>query len=553
MKHTKAAKKYANGVVSGKIPACQLLIKACQRFIDDLKRKDIKFDTKAAERACNFIELLPHIKGEWAKRGLSLKLEPWQQFIVCNVFGFKKKNGWRRFRTVYIEVPRKNAKSTLLAAVALYMLVADDEPGAEIYSAAVTKDQARIIFSVAWAMARKEPELRSEYGLEVAAHSLFVEDTSSKFVPLSADKDSLDGLNIHLGAIDELHAHKSRAVFDVLETGTGSRTQSILWSITTAGSNRAGICYEQRDYVKKILEKVSNDDSYFGLIFTVDDGDDWTQPETWEKANPNYGVSVYPDDIARLCTKAMQLPSAVNNFLTKRLNVWVNADSGFMDMAAWDRCSNPDLDINDFNGLECFAGLDLASKIDINAKVLVFYDEDTGVYSIFGQYYLPEYAVEISKNSQYEGWAATEKIKTTQGNVIDMDLIEDDILADCETFDVTEVAFDPFQATQLSGHMIDEGVPMVEMRPTVLNFSEPMKEFEKLVLEGKLQHNGCPVLTWMLSNVVCHLDQKDNIYPRKERPENKIDGFIAAIMALGRCIVHTDQKSVYETRGVLVV
>jgi len=551
MSYSEKANSYASDVVGGKILACKWVKAACKRHLSDLARKRFQyyFDDDAANYVCKFIEMLPHVKGRWAKARETISLEPWQCFLVCVVFGWKeKKTKLRRFKTAYIEVPRKNAKSTLSAAIGLYMLAADGEEGAEIYSAATTRDQAKIVHSTAQQMVRKSAGLRARFDVEVGARSVYVLPTGSRFEPLSAEASSLDGLNVHLGIIDELHAHKTREVFDVVETATGSRDQSLVWTITTSGSNRSGICYEQRTYLTKILGGVAKDETYFGIIYTIDDDDDWTDPAVWEKANPNYNVSVSPGDIARKARKAMQMPSAQNNFKTKHLNLWVNADTSWMDMLKWDKCGDPSLSVDDFAGEEMIAGLDLASKVDIAAKVQVFKRDDH--FYVFGKYYLPEDTVEDSGNSQYEGWAIEARLTTTPGNVIDYEYIKEDIREDATRFDVRELPYDPYQATQLSTELAAEGLPMVEMRPSVLNFSEPMKEIEKLVLSGKLHHNGCPVMGWMISNVVCHMDAKDNIYPRKERPENKIDGVVALIMALGRWMANEDTTSVYEGRGV---
>jgi phage terminase large subunit-like protein len=361
--------------------------------------------------------------------------------------------------------------------------------------------------------------------------------SGSKFEALSAEGSTLDGLNIHFGCVDELHAHKTRTVYDVVETGTGKRDNSLLWVITTAGSNRAGICYEVRTFVTKLLDGVFEDDSQFGIIYGLDDGDDWTAESALIKANPNWDISVKPEVLLPLQAKAMQLPSAVNNFKTKHLNEWVNADTAWMDMRAWDACADSTLDIEAFIGQPCWIGLDLASKTDIAALVLVFpHPEIADAYAVFGKYYLPEDTVSSAGNSQYDGWMRTGRLTVTPGNVIDFGWIEADLLEMASRFEVQAVAFDPFQATQLSTRMLSEGLPMIEVRPTVLNFSEPMKTLEALVLQKKLAHDSDPVLTWMASNVVAHLDVKDNIYPRKERAENKIDGIVALIMALSRAI-----------------
>lgn len=555
MSHVAAAREYAQAVCSGAIPACKWVRLAAKRQLEDLERQHDEdwpylFDEVAAERVCRFIELLPHIKGKWA--GQRLKLEPWQSFILTTVFGWREYDtGFRRFRTAYVEVPRKNAKSTLSSGVALYMLAMDGEAGAECYSAATTRDQARIVFNDAKRMAERQPAFRRRYGVGVHAHNLSIEATASKLEPLSAEGSSLDGLNVHLAVIDELHAHKTRAVFDVIETAMGARTQPLLWLITTAGSNRAGICYEQRGYVAKLLDQVVADETYFGIVYTLDEGDDWTKEKSWRKANPNYGVSVFPEDIARLCRKAQEMASAQNNFLTKRLNVWVNADTAWMDMRAWEHCAEPELTLDDFAGEPCWVGIDLASRVDIAAVTMLFVRD--GRYHVFGRWYLPEDTVEEAGNSQYAGWATEGRLITTPGNVTDFGYIEQDLEELASVVEIREVAYDPFQATQFSQRMMERGFPMVELRPTVLNFSEPMKQLEALVRERKLRHDGDPVLTWMVSNVVCHLDAKDNIYPRKERPENKIDGVVALIMSLNRALLHDTGPSTLDTEGLVVL
>lgn len=549
-KYVTMAKHYAEAVVAGEILACRWVRLACQRQLDELvrfkgKASPYRFNPKLTDKAgrayypadnlCAFIERLPHVKGPLA--GEAIELEPWQTFILSTVFGWVTPQGRRRFRRSYIEVPRGNAKSTLSSAVGLYMLTADGEGGAEVYSLATTRDQARIVFGDAQVMARRSAGFRSRFSVEVGAHNMHVLATGSKFEALSAEGSTLDGLNIHFGCVDELHAHKTRTVYDVVETGMGKRDNSLLWVITTAGSNRAGICYEVRSFVTKLLEGVFEDESQFGIVYGLDEGDDWTSEEALVKANPNWGISVRPEVLSQLQAKAMQLPSAVNNFKTKHLNEWVNADTAWMDMRAWDRCADQLLDLESFMGQVCWIGLDLASKTDIAALVIVFTHPDiTGAYAAFGKYYLPEDTVHAAGNSQYAGWMESGRLTVTPGNVIDFGWIEADLLAFASQFEIQAVAFDPFQATQLSTRMVSEGLPMIEVRPTVLNFSEPMKTLEALVLQEKLKHDGDPVLAWMASNVVAHLDIKDNIYPRKERPENKIDGIVALIMALSRAI-----------------
>jgi phage terminase large subunit-like protein len=542
------ARRYAEDVCAGRIVAGKWCRLACQRQLDDLARSEADescpwvFDAERAERPCRFIELLPHIKGKWARDRRRIALEPWQVFLVTTVFGWvHRATGLRRFLEAYIEVARKNAKSTLTAGLCLYMLTADGEAGAEVYTAATTRDQARIVFDDAKAMAAREADMQAHLGIEVMQHVLTVPHTASKLAPLSAEGSNLDGLNVHFASIDELHAHKTRAVYDVIESARGAREQPLLWNITTAGSNQAGICYERRAHVAKILEGSAPDERQFGIIYTIDEEDDWQDPAVWPKANPNMGVSVLPDNLHAAASKATAMPSALSNFLTKHLNVWVNADHAWMDMQAWARCANATLQVQDLAHLPSWVPLDLASKVDVAAAPILFHEPAKDRYYLIskGRFWLPERAVEHSTNSQYEGWVRMGQLIATPGEVTDYDMIEDQLRADARTLrELQEVPFDPWQATHLSNHMLTEGLPMVEMRPLVQSMSEAMKQLEALVLQGpeKFQHDGCDVMNWMMSNVVCHTDAKDNIYPRKERAENKIDGPVAVIMGLSRAI-----------------
>ena len=551
--YVKIARQYVADVLSDKIPACKWVKLACQRQVDDLARAGTPdfpwvFDPAKASRVCKFIELLPHIKGKWANP--LIVLEPFQIFSLTTVFGWVGPDGNRRFRTVYEELPRKNAKSTKLSGVALYCLC-EDEPGAEVYSAATKRDQAKIVWDDAKRMVNKTPGLKRRFGVETFAHSIAVEDRAAKFVPLSSDEDGLDGLNIHFAAIDELHAHKTRAVWDVLDSGTGARSQPLIWAITTAGFNQTGICYEQRTYVTKLLTRALEDERYFGIIYSIDlpekdengvetPGDDWTTEEAWRKANPNYGVSVRPEDIAAMCRKAQASAQSQNNFLTKRLNVWVTAETAWFNMAAWRKCRR-DVAVEEFEGLSCWLGNDLSSKVDLTSKIRLFRREeaDGAHYYVFGTHYLPEEVVEEDLNansSHYAGWAREDRLILTDGAAIDIDRVEDDIREDLRRFDVVAIAYDPWNASQMAGHLLAEGAPMVETRMGVQSMSEPTKMLDALILSNRLHHDGDPVLTWMISNVVGHQDQKSNVYPRKERPENKIDGAVALIMALGACL-----------------
>lgn len=561
-KHVAAANAYVARVLSGQIAACKWVRLACQRHARDLQRASAGwqyvFDERRADRAGSFIELLPHIKGAKAKNGGLIRLEPWQAFIVCSLFGWvNRETGLRRFRIAYVEVPRKNGKSTLLSAISLYMLAVDGEPGAEIYSAATTRDQAKIVWLDAHRMAKKSEEFRERFGVTTPAHSILQERTSSKFEPLSADHDTLDGKNPHFACVDELHAHKTRGVYDVLETAIGARTQPLLFTITTAGSNMTGICYEVRTFLARVLEETHASETFFGVIYTIDEGDDWTSEETHRKANPNYGVSIQPETIRELCAKAMQLPSAQANFRTKHLDVWVSADEALFDVETWKKCEDADLDRADFTDEECVAGLDLASKDDIASRIDVYMREDPKtrkpLFYVFGRHYLPEAAVHDARNASYSGWELTGRIVATPGDVIDLQQIEDDLVADSSAYQIAEIAFDPWQAQQLANRLSAQGATMVEVRPSTGNFSEPTKELGVLMKERRIRHDGDPVLTWAIGNVVGHFDNKDNVYPRKQRPENKIDPVIALVMALSRWLRRIgDGPSVLETEGIRV-
>lgn len=527
------ARQYALDVVAGEILACKWVRLACERQLRDLEHgvEGYHFSDPHAIRICLFVEMLRHIKGE--KAGQRIELEPWQIFILTTVFGWVDDAGRRRFKRVYIEVPRGNGKSALSSAVALYGLCADHEEGAEVYSLATTREQAKIVFETSQAMIRKAPEIAKRFGISVQAKTISVFKTFSRFEPKSSEGSTLDGLNTHLAVIDELHAHKTREVYDVVETSIGKRSQPLLWVITTAGFDTSGICYEVRRLVTMILERTISDESQFGIVYTIDDDDDWQSEESLIKANPNWGVSVKASIVEDLRKKAMTLPSAANNFMTKHLDIWCSAASSWMSMPAWAKCERR-IKLDDFAGQPCFIGLDLGSKNDITAKVYVFPRERDGelYYSVFTETWLPERAIQSSPNAQYGGWVRDGLIHATPGAMTDMGAIEESIREDMSRFEVMGVIYDPWQATQLVENLESEGVPMVECRMTVQNISDPMKRVEALVLDGKIEHDGNQAMTWMVSNVVAKLDAKDNIFPRKERYEQKIDAPVALILAI---------------------
>jgi phage terminase large subunit-like protein len=561
------AVQYAKDSLDGIICAGKWHKAACRRFLDDLESQAAEdwpyvLSETAADRVCSFAQLMPHVEGEWAKpiyvdgvaRTQKIRLEDWQVFVLVNLFGWlHKSTGLRRFRRWYEEVARKNGKSPIAAVICNYLTFADGEPGAQVYSFATKKEQAKVVWGTAREMIRKEPDF-AKLGAAYNTQAIYSLTSHSSFKPLARDHGSLDGLNTSGFLADELHAQKERGLWDVMDSSTGARAQPLGGGITTAGSDRAGICYEIRAYVCKILNGVLQrhdglgyklegdstvDETWFGIIYTIDDGDDPFDEACWPKPNPNLNVSVKLDDMRAQAQKAAVMSSALNEFLTKRLNVWVNADTAWMDMRAWRACGDSKLSAAAFAGDDCYIGLDLASKNDIASKARLFRRLEAGEwhYYLFVANYLNEEAVKNAGNSQYPGWARDGYLTVTPGNITDFGLIKKELLADAAQFNPVEIPYDPYQATQLAQEMIEEGLPMVELRQTVQYMSEPMKELEALALIGRLHHNACPVLEWMVSNVVCHRDAKDNIYPRKERYENKIDGVVAAIMALARALV----------------
>jgi phage terminase large subunit-like protein len=545
-----AAEKYCREVIAGRIPACKWTRLACQRHIDDRRREKsakfrYRFDKDKAERVARFIQLLPHIKGKWARKdprhpdAHRIKLAGWQLFVVCSIFGWvKKKSGLRRFRKASLYVARKNGKSTLGGGIGWWMFAKDGEIGAEVYSGATTEKQAWEVFGPARRMAINEPELPEGLGITVGAQTLSNATDGSKFEPVIGKPG--DGASPHLAIVDEYHEHDTAVLYDTMETGMGARDQPLMLVISTAGENLAGPCYDDWLTVKKILERTLEEEEHFGVIYTIDEDDDWTSEIALRKANPNYGISVGAEFLQSQIRHAITNARKQGSIKTKHLNLWVQARDAYFNMQAWGRCARPGLKLEDFAKRRCYLGIDLASKIDIAGLEFLFPDGDDK-WIRFGKYYLPEETVEQPENEHYRKWAREGWITVTEGNMIDYGRILDDIVAAQSQFEIAELAFDPHQATMLVTELMSEGVPCVEFRPTVLNFSEPMKHIDALVMSSKLGHNNDPVMTWQMSNVVAKVDAKDNVYPRKERPENKIDNVVALIQAMGRAMSQTAQ------------
>jgi phage terminase large subunit-like protein len=548
---------YAEQVLGEKIIAGRLARLACTRHIDDLTtghKRGLVWSPETAKFSSDFFRYLKHSKGEWA--GQSIELEPWQEFTVGSVFGWKRKNKTRRFRMVYEEIARKNGKSTKLSGIGLYSLVADREAGAEIYAAATKKDQARIIFDEARRMVLSSEELRRK--VNVYRLNLSVDLTGSKFEPLSSDDRTLDGLNPQTLLVDELHKHKSRALLDVLDTAMGSRRQPLIWIITTSGDDNPESVYAaENDYAIKVLERVVEDDNYFAYIATIDKADQWDDPKIWIKANPNLGVSVKMDDLQRQALKAKGSPPAKSAFMRLRLNVRSSGADRALDMEQWAKNSLGKFDPGHLAGRKFYGALDLSSKIDLTAWVKVFppTGDNDPRWRIVPRFWLPADTVEEKSDRdrvQYRRWIDEGFIETTAGNTIDHNEIQAAVQEDCRIYEALSIAYDSWNAAQLANTLLAEGLPMFEFIQGVRSYNGPMKELMAMVLACKLDHGDNPVLTWMAHNLhITKPDKNQNYMPSKQHSTGRIDGMTATIMAIGRSMVAEEGVTYLNTDEII--
>lgn len=497
-----------------------------------------------------FEEYLHHSKGEWA--GQLLELEDWQRDMVRTVFGwYKIADGTRRYRTLYGELPRKNGKSTIAAGFGLFLTVADGEPGAEVYSAAADKEQAMIVFEEARRMAQQSPEILAK--CEVMTKAIVVPETTSVYRVISADAFTKHGFNAHGIIFDELHAQPNRDLYDVLTTSTGSRRSPLTVAITTAGYDKNSICWELHDYAIKVRDGIIDDPTFLAVIFAADPDDDWTSPETWKKANPNLGVSVSLDYLATACKRAQEVPGYENVFKRLHLNIWTEQETRWLAVATWDSNDLPRCSEAETRGRKCFVGLDLSTTTDITAAVWVFPRED-GTFDIFPKFYVPLIGAakrERKDRVPYPRWIKEGFITGTEGNVVDYEVIRQDILRGSKTTELREVAFDPWNATQLALQLAGDGIQTVQFRQGFATMTGPTKALEGLVLSNRLRHNCNPVLRWMISNVSVEQDPAGNIKPSKRKSTERIDGVVGLIMGIGRAILPSeDTRSVYQSRGV---
>lgn len=512
--------------------------------------RGLYYDEAAAQRAVDFFSYLRHSKGEWA--GFPFKLAAWQEHdIIRPLFGWKRADGFRRFRTAYLATARKSGKSTLAAGIGLYLTLADGERGAEVYSAATKKDQAKIIHAEAMRMVRASKSLRE--WVQLFRDNISVVRTGSKYEPLGADADTLDGLNTHAAIIDELHAHKGRELWDILDTSTGARRQPLMLATTTAGFNRLTICWEIHNRAVQVLEEALEDDTLFAYIASIDPEDDWRNPECWIKANPNLGITPKLETLQQACSKAETTPAFQNTFRRLHLNEWTEQSERAIDMVAWRECAGK-IDEAELAGKECYGGLDLASTMDLTAASLTF-PWNGRHFKLLWKFWLPAAALDSRdkrNRAQYLAWAREGWLKIVPGNVMDYDVVRADLAEWKNKFNILEMSFDPWNAKEIAGKMQDDGFTMVEHRQGFISMSEPTKSFMGLILDRDIEHGNNPIATWMAANFVVATDPSGNLKPDKAKSSEKIDGMVAAIMGTARALLSVG-PSVYEERGIVVL
>lgn len=544
---------YARAVVAGDVAAGKLVRLAAERHLRDMEigaERGLRFDPGKAQRVIDFFGLLRLPDGEAA--GQPFLLQPWQSFIVGSLFGWLRADGRRRFRYALVECARAQGKSPMAAGIALYGLMADGEQGAQIFSAATTRDQAKIVFNDGCRMAERSPGVMDR--LLKTVNNLAFEKAGSFFRPLSADAATMDGLRVHFALVDELHEHPNSHVMEKLRTGMKS-SQPLLFAITTAGYDRNSVCWQEHDHAVKVLEGTIESDAYFAYVATLDPDDDWRDEATWPKANPNLGVTVKLETLREECELAKQIPGQQNSFKRLRLNVWTESATRWIDGALWDaqeERSGPD----DLAGRPCFAGLDLSTTSDITALVLYFPRAEGGG-DVLPFFWVPEENMQKRAERDrvpYPLWAEQGFIRPTPGNFVDQDFIRRDINELAGKYNIREIAIDRWNAAQLTTQLMGDGFTIVPFGQGFASMSAPTKEMERLLLAHQVRHGGDPVLAWMASNAAAEQDAAGNQKISKAKSTERVDGIVALIMAIARASVSEgDGSSVYETRGLLIV
>ena len=518
------------------------------------KARSSHYDQELADRAVTFIENLPHTKGIWA--GKKFELMAWQEQIVRDVFGIVKPNGYRQFTTAYIEIPKKNGKSELAAAVALYLLCADNEQRAEVYGCAADRSQASIVFDVAVDMVEMTPALQRRIKISKSTKRLTYLPTNSFYQVLSAEAFTKHGLNVHGVVFDELHAQPDRRLFDVMTKGSGdARQQPLYFLITTAGNDVNSICYEQHLKALDLIDKKKKDPTWYPVIYGAPMDADWTDPKVWKKSNPSLGETIKIDKVRDACESAKQNPGEENAFRQLRLNQWVKQAVRWMPMEYWDACAWK-VDESELEGRVCYGGLDLSQTTDITAFVLCFPpldEEDKYIFLPF--FWIPEENIQrrvLRDHVPYDIWEKQGYLMTTEGNVVHYGFIEQFIHSLGERFNIRDIAYDRWGAVQMVQNLEEDGFTVVPFGQGFKDMSPPTKELFKLTMEQKIAHGGHPILRWMVDNIYITQDPAGNIKADKKKSTEKIDGAVAAIMALDRAIRcgNDNGASVYDERGL---
>lgn len=513
------------------------------------------YDEKKAQHAVNFINCLKHTKGQW--RGVPFDLLPWQDQIVRDIFGTVKENGYRQYNTAYVEIPKKNGKSELAAALALLMTCGDGEWGAEVYGCASDRQQASIVFDVAVEMVEQSPALKKRFKPVMSMKRLVYKPTNSFYQVLSAEAYTKHGLNVHAVVFDELHAQPNRDLFDVMTKGSGdARLQPLFFLITTAGTDRNSICYEVHQKAVDLLDGRKIDPTFYPAIYGIDNDDDWTDEKNWYKANPSLGHTIDIEKVRNAYLSAKENPAEENIFRQLRLNQWVKQSTRWMQMEKWDACDEP-VDMDLLRGRECFGGLDLSSTTDITAFVLVFPPKtDDEKFIVLPYFWIPDDNLKVRVRRDhvpYDIWEKQGYIKTTEGNVVHYGFIEKFIEELGMKYNIKEIAFDRWGAVQMVQNLEGMGFSVVPFGQGYKDMSPASKELMKITLEKRIVHGGNPVLRWMMDNIFVKTDPAGNIKPDKEKSTERIDGAVAMIMALDRAIRNENRESVYDGRGILIL
>lgn len=519
--------------------------------------KDSTYNKEAADFAVSFIECLCHTKGTWA--GKPFELIDWQEQIIRDIFGILKPNGYRQFNTAYVEIPKKQGKSELAAAVALLLCCADGEERAEVYGCAADRQQAAIVFDVAADMVRMNPALKKRCKILASQKRLIYEPTNSFYQVLSADAYSKHGFNVSGVIFDELHTQPNRKLYDVMTKGSGdARTQPLYFLITTAGTDEHSICYQVHQKALDIMEGRKHDPRFYPIIYGADREEDWSDPEVWKKANPSLGVTVAMEKVKDAYNSAKENPAEENTFRQLRLNQWVKQDVCWMPMDKWDTCAFP-VDPNQLRGRPCYGGLDLSSTTDITAFVLVFPPlDDSEGFTLLPYFWIPEDNVDLRVRRDhvpYDIWKQQGFLQTTEGNVVHYGFIEHFIEELGKKYNIREIAFDRWGAVEMVQNLEGMGFTVVPFGQGFKDMTPPTKELMRLTLEKKIAHGGQPVLRWMMDNIYIRTDPAGNIKPDKAKSTEKIDGVVATIMGLDRAIRNGggDGDSVYDNRGLLLI